>query len=321
MRFGKDMGKQLGRVFVALSLLLTVAAALAQTADPGRYRLRPEDIIRIQVFNQQQILADVPVGRNGYVSAPFVGSILAEGKTTNELEDELAALYKAKLKLREPIVSVTILKFRTVTATVGGFVTKPGTFEIRPGDRLLSLLNQGGGVIPDRADLRRATLRRANSPEVIPVDLYAMLILGDTSQNYEVEDGDELTIPEERRNRILVQGAVAQPGAYPYREPMTLMDAVSLAGGEVRYRSRFSRVLIIRERLGQPGQYTRIVADYVRFVKKGDQAQNVLLQPGDFVYVPETNTPDFNQISALANVAFIANQFGSSLFGFRIFNR
>lgn len=309
------------RALLAILTLLAAVAAFAQAPNTAGYRLRPEDLLRIQVFNQRDVLADVPVGRDGYVTAPFVGSIKAEGKTTTELEAELATLYRAKLKLREPIVSVTITRFRVIMATVGGFVTKPGSFEVRPGDRLLSLLNQGGGVVADRADLRRATLRRAGSNEIIPIDLYAMLILGDTTQNYEVQDGDELTVPEERRNRILVQGAITTPGAYPYREPMTLMDAISLAGGEVRYRSRFSRVMIIRERVGQPGQYTRIMADYVRFVKQGDQTQNVLLQPGDFIYVPETNTPDFNQISALANVAFIIDRFGGGLFGINIFSR
>jgi hypothetical protein len=58
--------------------------------------------------------------------------------------------------------------------------------------------------------------------------------------------------------------------------------------------------------------------DFVKFVRQGDQTQNVVLQPGDFIYVPETNTPDFNQISALANVAFVFNNV-SGLFGFRLF--
>lgn len=305
------------RAYAGLALFLaTIALAGAQG-----YKLRSEDLIRIQVYNEQQILADVPVGPDGNVSAPFLGNVMAKGKTISELEKDLTDLYHDKLRLRAPIVSVTILKYRIVTATVGGFVNKPGTYEVRPGDRILSLLNMGGGFVPDRSDLRRARLRRAGSQEVIPIDLYAMMILGDTSQNYEILDGDELTVPEERRNRILVQGAITQPGAFAYHEPMTLMDAISLAGGEIRYRSMLSKVLVIREKVGQPGQYTRIMADYVRFVKKGDQTQNLVLQPGDFIYVPETKTPDFNQISALANVAFITQQFGNTFFGFRLFSR
>lgn len=305
-----------------VGITLAIIAALAGAQDPAsgpQYRLRPEDLLRIQVFGQNQIVADVPVGPNGYVTPPYLGSIYAKGKTASELEKELADLYVEKLRLREPIVSVSILRYRAVTATVGGTVLRPGTYEVRAGDRILSLLNQGGGPIRDLADLRRATLRRAGSTEVIPIDLYAMITLGDTTQNYEVQDGDELIVPEERRNRILVQGAVQQPGLFPYREPMTLQDAISLAGGEIRYRSRFSRVLVIRERAGQPGEYTRIQSDYVRFIRNGDQSQNVVLQPGDLVFVPETNTPDFQQIGALANTAFIVQALGGNIFGLRLF--
>jgi polysaccharide export outer membrane protein len=308
----------LKRIAFVVAVLLAALGA-AQVDRERAYRLQPEDVIRVQVFGQDNLQADIPVGPDGRITAPYTGPILAEGRTTTELEQEIAAKLKERLRLRDPIVSVSILRYRPVTASVGGEVTRPGTYEVRPGDRLLTLLTQGGGAVIERADLRRVTLRRKNSGEVIPIDLYALLIQGDTTQNFEVRDGDVLTVPLERRNRISVQGAVPNPGQFLYREPMTLSDAVSLAGGEIRYRSRFSRVIIIRERAGQPGQYTRIHADYVRFVKKGDQTQNVVLEPGDFVYIPETNTPDFNQISALANTAFIVQTFGNSFFGFRIF--
>jgi protein involved in polysaccharide export with SLBB domain len=197
-------------------------------------------------------------------------------------------------------------------------VNRPNTYELRPGDNVLSLLTQGGGTITDFADLRRAYLQRANSRELIPIDLYSMLIRGDTSQNYPIEDGDALIVPPETQNHINIQGKVQSPGQYPYREPMTLADAISLARGDVPYRSRMSKIVIARQRFGQPGQYIRIDVDFVRFVRQGDQTQNVVLQPGDFIYVPETNTPDFNQISALANVAYIFNNV-SGLVGFKIF--
>ncbi len=312
--------KGLVQVLVAGFALLTVAFAQAPSSS-DTYRLRPEDALRVQVYNHPEILADIPVGKDGNVSAPFVGTVKAEGRTTVELEADLRDLYEKKLRLRDPIVSVTILHFRSIRASVGGYVNHPGTFEIRPGDSLVNLLNMGGGALQDRADLRKATLRRNNSRELIPVDLYAMLIKGDTSQNYEIQDGDELNVPEETRNRILVLGTVTQPGTYPYNEPMTLADAISLARGEIRYRSRLSKVVVTREKPGLPGQYTQIRVDFNKFVQKGDPTQNPLLQPGDFVFVPETNTPDFNQISSLANVAYILDRFGSSFFGLRIFGR
>lgn len=298
-------------VLICLLLLLATCAFGANQAPPTRpYLLKPEDVLRIQVFGQSQISADVPVGIDGTVSAPFLGSVPAAGRSLDALQADLTRLYETKMRLRDPIVSVTVIQFRQLRASIGGTVGKPGSVQIRPGDTVLSLLNNGGGAIRDVADLRRAYLRHAGSFEIVPLDLYAMTVLGDMSQNYQLQDGDEVTVPEERNNHVTITGAVQRPGQYPYHEPMTLADAIALGGGEIRYRSKFSGTVIIREKEGLPGQYITIHANFVRFVRKGDQTQNVVLQPGDFIFVPESNTPDYVQINALFNVAYIVNTLG-----------
>lgn len=290
--------------------------ALAQTQET--YRLQQEDVIRIQVFDENQILAVVPVGKDGNVTAPFLGSIKAEGLTTNELEAVLVKEYQRVLRIREPRVAVTIERFREIRATVTGMVSRPGTFPIRPNDDILTLLALGGNVVLDRADLRRAKLQRAGSKEVIPIDLYAMLTFGDLSQNYQLADGDVLTVPEDKFNVVNVLGAVQQPFSFPFREGMTLVDAISQARGEVPYRSAFSKILVYRENKGAPGTYSVIRANLSRFFTKGDSSQNIRLSKGDIIFVPESNTPDMNRISGIANTAanfiFVLERFGLRIF-------
>lgn len=289
-------------------MLLFATAALAQN---GPYRLKPEDVIRIQVYKEADILVVVPVGDDGNISAPFVGTVRAQGRTTSELEEELRQLYITKLGLRDPIVSVTIDKYRVIEASVGGIVVRPGTYVMRPGDSVMTLLNKGGGVILDGpADLRRATLRRAGSKELIPIDLHAMLMRGDTSQNLPIEDGDELTIPEDTKSKVVVWGRVQAPGSYPYKEPMTVMDALAMARGEVIGKSKFSKVMVVREQVGSPGNYLRIECDIVRFLNKGDNKQNIALMPGDLVYVPDAGNIDFNVVNSIANLIFILDRIG-----------
>lgn len=283
-------------------------------AQQSSYRLQPEDVIRIQVYNQQDIIAVLPVGPDGNISAPFIGTIRAEGKTTSELEAELAEVYKLKLGLRDPVVSVTIDHYRQIRATVTGAVPVPGTFEMKPGDSLIILYTKGGGQMRDNStDLRRATLRRKGSPELIPVDLYSMLVKGDMSQNYEVRDGDELIIPEETRNRIIVLGRVPSPGPYPYKEPMTLMDAIALGKGEIEFRSKLSAVRVIRQMPGRPGEYLQIQANLVRFMNNGESSHNVELLPGDIVWVPDSGNINYSQVSSIANIMFILDRFGFNL--------
>lgn len=287
------------------------------TARPeNAYVLQSEDVLRIRVYDETQVDAVVQVDPQGNISAPFVGTVRAAGLTVWDLEQELVRRYFDILGLREPIVSITIERFRPLRATVGGAVARPGTYDIRVGDSLLTLLSLGGGVLPNNtADLRRATLRRKGSEELIPIDLNALINKGDVSQNYELKDGDELTVPQTERNLVAVTGQIRNPGLYPYREGLTLAEALNLAGGEIPFKSRFSRITILRRQPVLQDQYIRIQADLVKFYRKGEGAQNVLLRPGDVIFVPDAGNPDFNQINAIANVFFILDRFGLSLFG------
>lgn len=299
------------QVFLVGCLLLVSAWAPAQPRRASEtYRLRSEDVIFIQIFRVPEVEAVLPIGPDGNISAPFVGTVKAAGKTTKELEYDLKLLYVDRLKLRDPIVSVTIRQFRAIRATIGGFVSRPGMYEVRPGDRLLDLLNQGGGTSTDgRADLRRAFLLRKGSQERIPIDLNSMLLRGDNSQNFEIEDGDALIVPEERDNRIIVAGRVRQSGSQAFRESMTVYEAVQQAG-QVERRSRLSRVQVIRRVPGRPGDYVSIECNLVAFENKNDAKQNIVLKPGDLIYVPDSGNIEFDIITSVANLFFIFDRLG-----------
>lgn len=288
---------------VMIGLALSVAAP-AQMGQDGIYRLQPDDVLRVQMRDDNQINADIPIGPDGYISAPFVGAVKAQGKTTTELENELVALYKAKLGFRNPRMAVTILRYRAIHAAVNGMVFRPGVYEMRAGDTLLVLLANANNYIVDRADAQRATFRRSYSHELIPIDLKALLN-GDTTQNYIINDGDELIVPERKRSFITVVGTVAQPGQYPYQDDMTVEDALGVARGEVKTRSIVSKIMVTRKLAD--GRVVHYVCDLIKY-GKGDSAQNITLQPGDMVYVPENKAPDINVITGLTNTLFFFQQ-------------
>lgn len=321
-RYARDFRMNLmARIWIVAVLLCTwVASAFGQATT---YRLKQDDIINISVYSEQQIAAQIPVGPDGNISAPYVGTVRAEGRTTAELETELIRLYKEKLKFRDPKVAVTIFRFRSIRATITGAVGRASTYDMRPGDTILTLLGFGGGAISDRAILKRCTLRRAGSSESIPVDLQA-LQTGDTSQDYVLEDGDVFIVPDDvtsgLSNTVMIQGAVASPGTFQFRDGMRLADAISLARGEIPNRSKFSEIFIIRQQPGLPGSYFRIKANYVKFIRQGASAENPALQAGDVIYASYTKNPDPNQIGAILNSFFLLDRFATDgLFGFRLF--
>jgi protein involved in polysaccharide export with SLBB domain len=187
---------------------------------------------------------------------------------------------------------------------------------------LINLLSLAGGPVEEVADLRRARLRHAGSSEEIPVDLEAVYYSGDTSQNYTLQDGDELIVPKDTHNRVVVWGAVQQPGTYPYTKNMRVMDAIGLTRGEIRTVSRMSKVVILRKRKGQYDASYPIRVDLVRLMNQHDWTQNIELEREDFIFVPSTKTPNFNDIGAILNTAFFANRvfFQEGIFGFRPLN-
>jgi len=170
------------KLIAALMLVLSLTSAFAQTST---YRLQPDDLIRIQVYRTSSIASPdrsspTSGGKDGNISAhsPHHQGV---GKTTAQLEEDLAREYTKRLQLKNPIVSVTITKYRTVRATVGdpfsvqhfrSATRRYADFALEPGRR----------HHPDVSDLRRATLRRSGSDERIPIDLYAMLNQGHVAE-------------------------------------------------------------------------------------------------------------------------------------------
>jgi len=283
---------------------MLLASALAQRVE-GAYRLQPEDVIRIQIVGEPELSApQVTVSRDGKISVPIIGEVQAGGLTTSQLEQLIGRRYQEMRILREPRVSVTIIQFHRPRVSVLGFVQRPGTYEFKEGDRVLDALSLGGGIVPERARLEEAWMQRLDGSK-INLNLYRLLYEGDTSQNLLLQDGDTLYIPEETQNRYFVGGQVKRPGQYVWRPGLTVLDALSQAAWETD-RARLSQTFVVRKK--PDGTEERIRVDMVRLLNKGDMTQNIELQPGDVVYVSETNTPNYDEIYRILSIWWLLRQ-------------
>jgi polysaccharide biosynthesis/export protein len=93
-----------------------------------------------------------------------------------------------------------------------------------------------------------------------------------------------VTQPVSAFSQIKVIGQVIKPQSLPYREGMTVLDAILQSGGLAQYAAG-NRAKIVRT---QDGKETEIKIRLEALVNGGDMKQNLPLQPGDVLVVPET---------------------------------
>jgi polysaccharide export outer membrane protein len=91
-----------------------------------------------------------------------------------------------------------------------------------------------------------------------------------------------VTLIESRSKRIYLLGKVNSPGEYPLQKDMTIVQAISLAGGLAEWADS-SDVKLIRKIKGTEKTFR---VDYDAIVSGEDLGQNVLLQPDDTIFVP-----------------------------------
>ena len=272
-------------------------AATAQRlpTPPEGYKLQPDDAIRMQVFGEPDLTVEQVVNPGGYVTIPLIGQIYAKDLTQAELTE---VIKKGLSKyLVEPKVQLTLSQIRMARIFVLGQVNRPGPVEYKSGQRIMEAV-AGAGSFTDAASLETAMLTHRGSPDSVPVDLRKLFFDGDMTQNLSLQDGDTIFIPEDTKNKYFVLGEVIRPMMYHLKTDVTVMDAITTAGGPTP-RGSLKNTYIIR---GDPRKPQRIKLDLGELVKNADVSQNMLLQPGDVVYVAESSKPDWSRIGNILSI-------------------
>ncbi|HVP58891.1 MAG TPA: polysaccharide biosynthesis/export family protein [bacterium] len=120
-----------------------------------------------------------------------------------------------------------------------------------------------------------------NVDGMTPADLQTLI----RSRDAEVLVAPEVTVIVDNavNKQVMVFGEVRAAGAYDIRGPMTILDAIAMAGG-VQYTGRKDSIVLIRQ--GRDGKFagTRVNLDDIL----DGHGDNVLLMPRDVIYVPQT---------------------------------
>ena len=250
------------------------------------YWIGAEDVIQITVYDQPDLSITVKVSPDGYIPFPLLGRIKAEGYTGMELEKEVEKRLLLDY-LNNPQVSILIKEYRSRKIYVLGGVAKPGIYELTRTITLLEAISRAGGLSNNAA--RHAVISRSKSrhdqtgavEEPLKVDLKRLLDEGDTSLNVSIHDGDVIQIPN--ANSYFVFGEVKSPGLYTIDKDLTILQAITRAGGFTKIAAP-ARTKVIR---GKDGNDETIKVD-ISSIIKGDKEKDIYISADDIVVVPES---------------------------------
>jgi polysaccharide biosynthesis/export protein len=275
------------------------AAVMVSSTASSDYRLGPEDLVEITIFNIPEAMNSergltprtntVRVTQQGQISLPLIGEMDVKGLTVLGVEKKLREAYDSYIY--NPQVGVLIREFRQRVSVIGA-VQRPGVFELSGPKSVIEMLAMAGGV-SDKAGAQVHIYRQgANGRETHVIDLMVLansigLINASnaTMINMPVEPGDMINVPE--AGMFFVDGAVGRPGSYPLGRRYSLIQALATAGGVNPVLN--SNDITIFRRQG-PGEVQMIALNLTE-VMSGSIA-DPQIQPDDVIVVP-MSTPKF----------------------------
>ena len=170
------------------------------------YRVGPNDLIDVEVFDLDNLKRTVRVNAAGAISLPLIGAVTVAGLTSQEAEARIADRYREKY-LQNPQVSVFIKEYTTERITVEGAVVKPGIFPLSGQITLLRALAMAGGFGPI-ADSSQVMLFRVNEQRQREVAVFDVAKIRSGKSDDPVIRGDDLIVVQQDSTRKLLKDSV-----------------------------------------------------------------------------------------------------------------
>jgi polysaccharide biosynthesis/export protein len=162
------------------------------------YVIGPGDTLDIFVWRSPELSTSVPVRPDGKISSPLVSEVTASGKTAVQLAKEIEGILGTYI--RSPQVNVIVRNALGASSQVRvvGQAANPKAIPYREGMTVLDVVIAVGGLSEFAAGNRAKIVRveDGGKPKEIKVKLKKLMESGDMTQNYRMQPGDVLVIPQ-----------------------------------------------------------------------------------------------------------------------------
>ncbi|HEY0687134.1 MAG TPA: SLBB domain-containing protein [Steroidobacter sp.] len=240
---------------------------------PAEYVVGPGDIIQVQLIGNNKGRHSLVVGRDGRINFPDLGPITVTGRRFDEVRADLEE--RVVEQMIGTRASVSIGELRSIRVFVLGEAETPGSYTVSGLSTITNALFVSGGV-KEIGSLRNIQLKRSGRT-VTTLDLYDLLLKGDTSADVRLQPGDVIFIPPIGAT-VGLSGEVRRPAIYELKDETTAAELLQLGGGLL---PEADPTIATIERMNERRQ--RVTVDVNLADAKG---RGTSLQSGDTVRVP-----------------------------------
>jgi polysaccharide biosynthesis/export protein len=200
--FGLSRLLAAGAVWLGAALFLPHISAAQNDAKPtGRlatYKLRPMDVVKIQVFDEPVLDRELRVSQDYTIVVPLIGVVNVKDRTVRDTELLITKLYKQDY-LVNPQINLTVLEYSPRVVNVLGAVNSPGSVLIPPEKdlTLLDVIARSGGFSRLANRSRISLTRTLPDGQTVNFTINAdQLVAGNTVDRAPIQDGDIISVPE-----------------------------------------------------------------------------------------------------------------------------
>ncbi len=249
----------------------TTFAPATNIPVPSTYVIGPGDTVIVQLYGQQNRTLELIVTREGQLMFPEIGPVNVSGLSFDDLRELLQGIVANQLIGQS--ASITMGPLRSIDVFVLGEAFRPGSYTVSSLSTMTNALFVSGGVT-NVGSLRNIQLMR-NGQQVTELDLYDLLLRGDTSGDTRLLPGDVIFIPPVGRT-VGIAGEVRRPAVYEIKDETTAAEVLTLSGG--LRPTAFPAVSRI-ERINDRGERTLIDVDLT------DSENSPTLSDGDVLQI------------------------------------
>lgn len=201
-------------------------APMTNVPVPSDYVVGAGDELSVQLYGSQNRTIRLTVGRDGIVSFPELGPINVAGQRFSSVKSSIES--RVERQLIGVRANVSMGDTRSIRIFVLGEARNPGTYTVSSLATITSALYAAGGIKPI-GSMRHVELKR-QGVLVRSLDLYDLLIRGDTTDDDKLQQGDVIFVPPVG-STVSVAGELHRPAIYEIKNESTVADLINLAGG------------------------------------------------------------------------------------------